>query len=128
MKFSSKLIILRNRTPINYHLFFVFPLDLLNPPEPPGFFPLPAFWISLVFNLFSKTFVLLFLSPSEDLGPPYFVSFHPCLDFLLLTQFYLARLVFLSSSTYPTCGMESFVFFFHCRYAFYPFFYLDILS
>jgi hypothetical protein len=92
------------RKQLKYHLLLPFPalappfappLNPFDPPfEPP--FPFDAFWISLVLNLFSKAFVLLFLRLSPPpLFPPSLVSFHPCLNFLLWIQFYFAIMVFL---------------------------------
>lgn len=97
-----------------YHLLFGFPFPFPLA-APPGFFPFEAFWMSLVLSLFSKAFVLLFLSLRLPFGPAYFASLQPCLNFLLLSQLSLARFVFLSSSTSPAWGIDNFDFFFHWR-------------
>ena len=74
----------------------------------------------LFLYFFSIALVLLFfkLSRPPDLSCSYF---QPCLCFRRLIQFYLAVLICSGFSSCPTFGILSFVFFFHFKYAFFPF-------
>ena len=102
-------------------------LPFEGPLEGP-FGPFAALLISLFLNFFSTALVLLFFKFLPLFYPFGFDSFHPCRPSLLFFQFYLALSTWSLSSIYPAIGIANFDFFFHFKYAYFPFWSFDNLS